>query len=289
MNRFLYLFILLSLSVFAKGQLAEVQARYNSAGDVDFVAYNNTAAPLFLNLDFADLENTTFSEPLPYIKLLQPGFNTLFTLLRDPNAEVPRFNHQIHIFKSNPWSLADLDFPYLIPLAPGEEISVIDVQSLSGFMGSDEPQSWYATGFQVKPGQEVFAARTGTVVEIAGAVRKGEPQTWYHSWNNSVTLLQADGTLICYKNVLAAKGKLKVGEKVFAGQLLGNIATSATELIVVIFQHSLNSSDLRFIIPQFASESQTGVLLASKKYKVIHPNEIRGLEMSSREKRRNLK
>lgn len=289
MNRFIYFFLFLLLSGLVRGQLAEVQANYNSIGDVDFIAYNNTPAPLFLNIDFADLENTTFNEPLPFIKMLQPGFNSLFTLQREPGAEVPRFNHQIKIFKSNPWSMADLDFPYLIPLAPGEEAMVLEVKSLSGFYGIDEPTSWNATGFSVKPGQEVFAARTGTVVEVTGAKRSGDPQSWYQSWPNSVTVLQPDGTLICYRNVMDDSKKLKAGEKIFAGQSIGHITLSAAELVVVIFQHTLNTSELRFIIPRFTIEEGTGVLIAARKYKVIHPKEIRGMEMTSREKRQNLK
>jgi hypothetical protein len=289
MNRYLYIFYLLLFPVLLKAQLAEVQANYNSVGDVDFIAYNNTPAPIFLNIDFADLENTTFNEPLPYIKMLEPGFNTLFTLFREPDADVPRFNYQIKIFKSNPWTMANLEFPYLIPLAPGEEVTVAEVKSLAGFAGAGEPESWNATGFAVSSGQKVYAARTGTVVEIAGQKRSDDPQSWYHGWNNSITVLQPDGTLICYRHTVDSNKKLKVGEKVYAGQLIGTVAPAANQLIVVIFQHSLNSPELRFIIPQFVSEKQTGVLLSSKKYKVVHPDEIRGMEMSNREKRKILR
>lgn len=271
-------------------QLVEVQANYNGVGDVDFVAYNNTPAPVFLNVDFADLENTTFNEPLPYIKLLEPGFNTLFTLQRYHDADVPRFNYQIKSFKSNPMALADLDFPYLIPFSPGKEVSVFDVKSLDGFWGSKEPDSWNVFGFQATPGETVFASRTGTIVEVVGAQRTGEPQTWYHTWNNSITVLQPDGTLICYRNVLDNSKKLKANEKIFAGEQLGVVAPGNTEIIVLIFQHSLNSTDLRFIIPEFViHENETGLLLSSQKYTVVHPTEIRGMEMSNREKRRNLK
>jgi hypothetical protein len=289
MNRNLIVIILFLLPEILLAQLAEVQANYNSVGDVDFVAYNNTPAPLFLNIDFADLENTTFNEPLPYIKLLEPGFNTLFTLQREPDADAPRFNHQIKIFKSNPWALGQLDFPYLIPLAPGEVAEIADASSPEGFFGPEGLASWNATGFAVKPGQQVFAARTGTIVEVAGAKRNDDPHTWYHAWNNAITVLQSDGTLICYRNVIDNDRKLKPGDKIFAGQQLGVVAPKANVLVVVIYQHSLNSSALRFIIPQFVSESKTGVLLGSEKYKVIHPAEIRGMEMSSREKRRLLK
>lgn len=274
----------------SNAQLVEVQANYNGVGDVDFVAYNNTPAPLFLNVDFADLENTTFNEPLPFIKLLEPGFNSLFTLQRYPDADVPRFNYQIKVFKSDPMALADLDFPYLIPFGPGREVSVFDVKSLDGFWGSSLPESWNATGFQTRPGEPVFASRTGIVVEIAGPQRTGEPQTWYHTWNNSITVLQPDGTLICYRNVIDTSKKLKVNEKIFAGQQLGVVAPGSTKVIFLIFQHSLNSTDLRFVIPQFVtSEKETGILLSSKKYTVVHPFDIRGLEMSNREKRRILK
>lgn len=286
MNRYLNIIFLLILPVLLKAQLAEVQANYNSVGDVDFIAYNNTPAPIFLNIDFADLENTTFNEPLPYIKMLEPGFNSLFTLMREPDAGVPRFNYQIKIFKSNPWALADLEFPYLIPLAPGKEVSVDEVESLAGFIGTSEPESWNATGFTVSPGQQVYAARTGTVVEVTGIQRSDDSQEWYHTWSNSITVLQPDGTLICYRNAVDSNKNLKVGEKVYAGQQLGTVAPGAEELIVVIFQHSLNSPDLRFIIPQFVSEKQTGVLLTSMKYMVTHPDEIRGMEMSNREKRK---
>lgn len=290
MNKQFLAAIFLSFVFYSNAQFVEVQANYNGVGDVDFVAYNNTPAPLFLNVDFADLENTTFNEPLPYIKLLESGFNTLFTLQRYPDADVPRFNYQIKVFKSDPMALADLDFPYLIPFAPGKNVSVFDVKNLDGFWGNTLPESWNATGFKATPEEPVFASRTGTIVEVVGAKRTGEPQNWYHTWNNSITVLQPDGTLICYRNVIDNAKKLKVNEKIFAGQQLGVVAPEATEVVVLIFQHSLNSNDLRYVIPQFVTnENEIGILLSSQKYNVVHPVEIRGLEMGNREKRRILK
>lgn len=283
---FLFLFIL-NESV---AQLVEVQANYNAVGDVDFVAYNNTQAPLFLNIDFADLENTTFNEPLPYIKLVEPGFNALFTLQRQLDSDVPRFNYQIKTYRSNPLSIVDLDFPYLIPFAPGEKISVFDVKSIEGFWGMEEPESWNATGFNVRPGQEVFASRNGTVVEIAGDKRTTDPSKWYNTWNNVITVLQPDGTLLCYKNVEVTGKKVKVGEKIFAGQSIGKVNINSKQLIQLIFQQSLNSEKLRFVIPQYVTGNEKQeLLISSKNYEVVHPPEIRGLEMTRKEKRKYLK
>jgi len=69
MNKFIFFALFLFSTAMSHAQLVEVQANYNNVGDVDFVAYNNSPAPLYLNLDFADLENTVFREPLPYICL----------------------------------------------------------------------------------------------------------------------------------------------------------------------------------------------------------------------------
>jgi hypothetical protein len=291
MNKLIYTFLSLLLLLFeANAQPIEVQANYTSIGDVEFVAYNNTPAPLFLNINFADLQNTSFDEPLPYIKRLEPGFNTLFTLQRDLDAPAPRFNYDIKFFRSNPMAEINLDFPYLIPFKPGEVANVFDVKSIEGFWGSEEPDSWVASGFNVQPGQPVYASRTGTVVEIVGRSRTSKPETWYHTWTNSVTVLQPDGTLICYRNVIDPDEKLKVNEKIFAGQQIGVVPPNSKELILLIFQNSLNSDDLRFIIPQYVTgEDKTELLISSKEYKVAHPEKIRGMEMTRRERRKMLK
>ena len=62
------------------------------------------------------------------------------------------------------------------------------------------------------------------MVEIVGDKRNENPETWYNAWTQCITLLQADGTLICYKNVVDKNKKLKVGQQIYAGELLGEIA-----------------------------------------------------------------
>ena len=284
------LILLFSKVLFTNAQPVEVQANYNIVGDVDFIAYNNSKAPLFLNIDFADLENTTFNEPLPYVKLLEPGFNNLFTLQRYPDADVPRFNYEIKYFRSNPMAKVDLDFPYLFPFVPGSEIQSFSVKNINGFMGDKEPKGWLATGFMVEAGQAIMASRNGIVVEIAGGTRNAESPNFYNRWTNTITLLQADGTLICYRNVIDPTKKFKIGDKVYAGEKLGVIASGASQLIILIYHESLNFEDKIFIIPQFViAKDKVDLISPSKTYHVVHPKEIVGLEMSKKEKRKLLR
>lgn len=266
----------------------EVQADYNAVGDCIFSAYNNSAVPVYLQINFADMENTYFSEPLPYVKKITPGFNSLFTLPRDPNADVPRFNYDIKMFRSDPVAKVDLDFPYLIPFALGKKVKVFDVKEIDGFWGKDGLDSWTATGFYASSGDAVYAARNGIVVEIAGPERKGDPKTWYHAWNNSITLLQPDGTLICYHNVSVPPGKLKIGDSVYSGQEIAQVS-KAGNIIVLIFHDSLYSKNILFVIPKFVIDKSTrGILNSSTEYFVVHPKEVRALEMSKKEQRRML-
>ena len=289
MNKFITLIISIFLFEGISAQSVEVQADYNSIGDCVFSAHNNSKTPMFINIDFADLENTTFNELLPYVKRLDPGFNSLFTLERDLDADVPRFNYQVKSFRSDPSSIVDLDFPYLIPFEVGLKVKAKEVKSIAGFWGTTELKSWVAIGFHANGGDKVYASRQGIVVEISGQTKNDDSRSWYNTWNNSITLLHADGTLICYRNVVDKSKTLKLNKKIHAGQLMGEIAPFANELKMLIYQNSMSSKDLRFIIPLFSiGEEETEIVNVVKEYVVVHANSVRGLEMSKREKRKIL-
>ena len=286
-----FCFLLISVVVQKiQAQSVEVSADYNSVGDCIFIAHNNFKTPIFLNIDFADLENTFFPETLPYVKKLDPGFNSLFTLERDLNADVPRFNYDIKSFKSNPMAEVDLSFPYLIPFAPNKTARVFTVENLDGFWGNKEFKSWSASGFICSPGEKIYACRQGIIVEITGAQKKGNPQSWYNTYTYSITLLQPDGTLICYKNISDPTDKLELNQKIQAGEFLGEISSGSKNLIVVIYHNTINSDDFLFVIPEFVvEENKTTLLISTESYQVVHPDSVRGLEMTNREKRKYLK
>ncbi len=286
-NKLLLIVFTLFIVKVTVAQLVEVQYEYSSIGDCIFSAHNNAPFPIFLNVDFADLQNTSFDEELPYIKKLDPGFNSLFTLQRDLEADAPRFNYRVKSFRSNPTAIVNLDFPYLIPFEPGTKVHAKEVKDIDGFWGTEELKSWFAFGFVARPGDKVYAARNGTVVEIAGKIKGGDPQFWYNTWNNAITVLQPDGTLICYRNV--STKTVKMNQKIYAGQLLGEIAPHANELKILIYQNSLDSDELRFIIPEFCiGENETEILNVAKEYTVVHPVSVRGLEMTKKERRKIL-
>lgn len=274
----------------AKAQLVDVEYNYNNVGDCILGAHNQSKTPLYMNLWFTTLENTSFREQLPYIKKLDPGFNSLFTLPRESDEGAPYFIFQVKTFRSDPVPVINLDFPYLIPFEPGAAVKPVDVKNIDGFWGADAPKAWKATGFEATPGMSVFAARQGQIVEITGARRTGDAQTWYNTWTNAITLLQPDGTLIIYKNVTDPKGNLTLNQKIHAGELLGEVAPGANEVVVVVCHYSLYAEGLQFIIPQFlTAPGKTEIVNSAQTIQVIHPKEVRGLEMTKKEQRQLLK
>jgi len=126
----MYKILLLLILVFSfyknSAQLVEIQYDYNNVGDCIFGANNYAKTPLFINLFFTNLENTRFKEPLPYVKRVDPGFTGLFTLFRE-EERAPQFIFDIKTFRSNPLANVNLDFPYLVPFAPGSIVKPVDV------------------------------------------------------------------------------------------------------------------------------------------------------------------
>lgn len=290
MYKILFILIFSFAALGMKAQLIDVQYNYNNVGDCSFGASNNAKTPLFMHLYFTNLENTRFTELLPYVKKLEPGYTGLFILQREMDMDAPSFIFEIETFRSNPIPDVNLDFPYLIPFEPGTTIQPYDVQNIDGFWGNQIPEMWSASGFIANQGEKVYAARQGQIVEIVGDNRKGDPQTWYNTWTYAITLLQPDGTLITYKNVVDKNSELELNQIIHAGDYLGEVANNSSELILLIYHNELKSKELHFVIPVFVTAPEkTEILNSSLKIEVVHPTEIRILEMTKKEQKRLLK
>jgi hypothetical protein len=90
--------------------------------------------------------------------------------------------------------------------------------------------------------------------------------------------------------VVDAGKKLELNQIVHAGQVLGEVAPGSTEIVLMIYHNTLNSPDLQFIIPLFVTApGKTEILNSALNIEVVHPNEVRGLEMTKKEQRNLLK
>ena len=270
-------------------QLVEVESNYTAGGDVVFGATNFTKTPLFVKIEFNELQNSTSDEMRVFVSRVRPGYNNILTLTRSAGAGYVRVIFKSQTYRSDPMAEVNLDFPYLIPFAPGKKVTVFDVKNIDGFWGEKEPKGWLATGFNASSGDEVYASRTGEIVEIVGAERNEDTKTWYNTWIYTITVLQPDGTLICYKNVVDKEKKFKLNQTIYSGEKLGEIAPGTSGLILMIYHNSMNTDDLSFVIPVFLIEQdKTGLVNSALTIRVVHPVEVRALEMTKKEQRKIL-
>ncbi|MCY1722190.1 hypothetical protein OU798_17685 [Prolixibacteraceae bacterium Z1-6] len=262
----------------------EVRTEYYHGNRI-FSAHNNAKFPVYLHLYFKEISKLSFREKEPYVKLLQPGFNELFTLENYSERGQPPFEYTIKYYPSNPLAEVDLDFPYLFPFE--EETTVVPkkVKSIDNFLTKYKTAGWSANGFYTLAGQVVCASRTGIVVEIL-TEREEDIIVPNHKRTSQITLLHANGTLACYLNVSATKSGLELNQKIYAGEGFAEIVSGADELIVLFYKNQLLSEELDFLVPKFQiDETEVKPVIYEKEYVVVHPVSVKVLELTKKEQR----
>lgn len=282
MRYFLSTFLVVCITLLSGAQQVEVRADYDPDGNCLFSAYNNTPAPIFLKLNFADLQNTYFSGPLPFIQKLEPGYNDLFTLPRELSGDVPRFNYEISVVHSTPTPTIDLDFPYLLPFTPGSKVSTCELRDTLLLPDFEQRTEITGTNFVTQPNTPVLACRKGIIIAIQPYSRQKSKLAY------ALTMLQPDGTLIAYYPVSIAPTQAKTGKTIYPGQTIGT--TTSANLKIVIYYKSLATQQIAFVVPQFViKEKHTEILHSGQVYTIIHPPHVLHLEMSKKEQRRAFK
>lgn len=131
-----------------------------------------------------------------------------------PISFQPKLECHIGSVKGNP----NLQYIYRLPYPDNIRHSVVQ-----GFkIGTHtDPYNHYAVDFSLNSGDTVCAARAGTVVGIRSNSEIGGPDQKYVMKSNYVVVDHEDGTYAEYFHLLANGVKVKLGEHVSAGQLIG--------------------------------------------------------------------
>lgn len=262
----------------AQGNVS-IKYNYDASGNASFTAENYTPVPVYIVLDFSYLRNTSFSEPLPYIKRIEPGSTSLFTIYREPDMPAPDFNIEYQWFPSNPRPEIDPKQPYLIPAKEGTSVRI------SGARPGWENRP---VVFVINQSDQVCATRKGIVVKVISNIT-GDMSAGNQGLLNYIDILHDDGTIGEYINFAYRGIACEIGQKVFPGQVLGKAAPDANGnglLGFRLYHHNLSSKNPRYIIPEFYTETgKTEQLTVDRSYRSVHPAEIIEKEMSRKEKR----
>ena len=103
------------------------------------------------------------------------------------------------------------------PVRDGASIS----QGNGGSRTHMQPQSRYAFDYQVAEGSAVVAARDGTVCEVVDHNTLGGADPRFEDMANRVVLRHDDGTRSVYVHLMPGGAKVRVGERVLRGEIVG--------------------------------------------------------------------
>ena len=110
----------------------------------------------------------------------------------------------------------DADYAYALPFQSGKSYRVFQ-----GYNGSLSHHGQLALDFNLKEGNEVYAAREGMVVKTEDAFHQNCPRLDCAKYNNYILILHSDDTFAEYSH-LKQKGVLvKKGDHVEKNQLIG--------------------------------------------------------------------
>jgi murein DD-endopeptidase MepM/ murein hydrolase activator NlpD len=112
----------------------------------------------------------------------------------------------------------DDSYVYLLPYAPGASFHVS--QGYHGAFSHTGPDE-YAIDWQMPVGTPIHAAREGLVVESKDDMDQGGPSLKYEKSANCILIQHPDGTIGIYGHLKKDGNKVKVGDRVQAGDFIG--------------------------------------------------------------------
>jgi murein DD-endopeptidase MepM/ murein hydrolase activator NlpD len=209
------------------------------------------------------------SVPLP-CTLTVPAGKTVEAFTLTPEGEDWSFNYTNHYTVGAHGVTHDDTYLYSLPYTPGTTFKV--TQGYHGSFSHTGPDE-YAIDWKMPEGTPVLCAREGTVVSVKDQFEKGGPHRKFEDCANMVTVQHSDGTMAHYCHLAPHSAKVRVGQKIRAGDLLaasGNTGfTSGPHLHFAVFR-ARDGFGRETIPVKFRTGTASGeALVSGKTYRAI--------------------
>jgi len=213
----LFLFLLLSYSLFSQ-RAVEVSYTQDSKGNLLFTCTNHAFCTYIVSVEFTTFQNAKADHALPYVGEVKPGVNKLFTVSPEKPSDEIQVKYKMSFRKGCFEPKLDTGFAYLLPIAPGTETQVYEMNKTPGEDGRD---SGFAVRMRMKQGDTIFAVRRGIVTAVyTGSSENDAGATATDSWNY-VEIVHGDCTFGQYGVFKKDGAFVHPGESVEAGAPLG--------------------------------------------------------------------
>ena len=197
-----------------------VSAERSGAGH-DLIARNRGPAPVSVRLTLTATDNVAATQPLPVLAVVRPHSELLLLHIR---PAVPgrglRFSTQSTYSIGSFYAIPDPRAIYRLPYQDGR--SFVISQAPGGPLTThNTDDSEYAVDFTMPENTPIVAARDGVVIETESANRLGSKDRSLLAAANYVRILHADETVATYAHLAPDGVRVRPGEKVSAGTVIG--------------------------------------------------------------------
>ncbi len=219
----LFALFLLSSPLLVNAQMGEwLQLNEEELGDgrIRLVGKNVGYAPLTVSLDFRELKNFETNVKLPHMFVVEPGedFQNILELTPSKASRMGAYEYQFGFYLGNALKTDyDEDHEYLLPF-PAKKSYYCG----QGYNGRFSHSGMYCLDFDMPVGSDVSAARGGVVVDIKEDSNRGCKSSKCQQDGNYVLIYHDDGTFGNYVHLKYNGAKVKLGDKVEAGQVIAS-------------------------------------------------------------------
>lgn len=185
---------------------------------VEIWAKNPHIYPVTIEIS-AELTNLVPNKSIPFLEVLPPKSNLeLLELVPESPQKAWEYTTDYMSYMGNIHAKHDNASIYRLPYRLGDSFTV--TQGYFGEFSHQRPAE-YSLDFDLPEGSEVYAARAGVVVESVQHFGDGGSDRKYIDKANYVTILHTDGTFADYSHLKKNGVRVRVGQQIRMGQLLG--------------------------------------------------------------------
>ncbi len=195
---------------------------YSNVNDVKVYCETNGRIYSF----FADNLNIIPYQIVIYFKKTREKFNFVVPsnsfsnyLFSYTNHSVSQANFSVKKIIGDPSKVkVSEDYPYILPFENGRAFKINQ-----GYGTRFTHKGWlkYSIDFGMKVGTPIYASRGGVVVAVKDTSRIGGRRRRFKGHANYITIAHDDGTFAQYVHLSFAGSRVKVGDIVKAGELIG--------------------------------------------------------------------
>ncbi len=274
------LFLLLLVGSFFSTSTAQIQIDWleiteedGENDNINLYATNKGYCPLTISMDFSVLENLKADRKLPAEVVIPNDGEAHHVVTLKPTSRTGNLAYNFQLAYSMGDALnakPNKNHAYLLPFSAGKSYRVGQ-----GYNGHFSHSGINALDFNMPEGSNICATRAGTVVTVKEDSNSGCKSSKCKDQANYILIYHKDGTFASYVHLKFQGAKVKPGDKIEAGQVIGLSGntgwSSGPHLHLEIYQPGPNNQRISLPTKFLIAQGKKAYLKEEESYTAIHP------------------